>query len=193
MKHILLAGVAALILSACGDTPEAELDDAYDGGGEAAVETIEGALPSETLETESVAADIEAVVDGDADIATVVEEGPAIDADTLSEGLPESLEEKTDIETLEEVAGEVLADPEAVVDVEVPAVGDVEVPTVGDVEVPTVGDAELPTTGDVEAVVEEATEGVDVPSGDDVIDAVTETIEEKVEDVTEDVAADTPQ
>ena len=42
MKQIVLTSIVALALGACRDTPEAQLDDAYTGGGEDAVELVEG-------------------------------------------------------------------------------------------------------------------------------------------------------
>ena len=192
MKHTLLAGAAALILTACGDTTEADLDKAHDGGIETAVETVETvetAPTSETSATESVAADIQAVVDGEADVEVVLEEvGAAIDPETLSEALPET----DGMEKLKEAAGEVMADPEAVVDVDLPSVGEVDLPSVGDVDLPSVGDVDLPSVGDVDLPsvgdvdlpsVGDAVEGVGVPSGADITDTVTEIVEEKVEDV----------
>ena len=167
MKYILLTSFAALALAACGDTPEAELDEAYTGGGDEAVKMVEGTPAEPVRPTESELADTPPIGEAVQPVVT----------DPMNELDPSELVSppvETDAPSEDGAASEIdLDSPEVIT---------------GDDLTETIEGA-LPEAGDLAPGLEDAVEAVDLPDGEE----VTETITETVEDVTETVVEETEE
>lgn len=106
MKPIILTSIAVLALAACSDTPEGKLDEAYEGGGEDAVELVEGA-PAEPLtpvETSPVSIDEETkTIDAMNEMTAAEPVVPAVEtAAPGGDGAPE----ETGISSVEDLVGD---------------------------------------------------------------------------------------
>ena len=161
MKHIVLTSIAVLALAACSDTPEATLDEAYEGGGDDAVELVEG-TPEETVPP----------------VETTPAEGEPVMADPSSEIDP-SDPATTPVETAAPADDGVSAESE----LEAPEV------TVGDALDTTIESA-LPESEGAVTTPEELLDAANVPDAEELIEDAGDTLEETAEEVVEEVVED---
>ncbi len=172
MKNIALTSIAALAIVACSDTTESQLDDAYDGGGEEAVELVEG-----TPEVSEPSADIDETVG-----EVTPESTEAVLADPLNEVEPSELVELP-VET---------AAPELDGVVEESGVTSVE--ELGGENLENAVEEVAAEAADATTVVEGVEETLDVPDTEELIDDAAEALEEKVDEVVEETTdTETPQ
>lgn len=173
MKNIALTSIAVLAIAACSDTPETKLDEAHTGGGEKAVELVEG-TPEVTEPTTEV------------DAEAVPESMDAVDPGSIADVDPSELLE-TPVET---------AAPE--VDGVLEESGLTTVESVTEDAVETAVEDAVTETIDTDAMIEsvEGTveEAVDAADTEEMVDGVVEMVEEKAEEVVEETTdTETPQ
>ena len=172
MKHIVLTSIVALAFAACSDTPDTQLDEAYEGGSEDAVELVEG-TPEETVpptettpgESDTIEGAIETVTaDPSAEISSSDLIEPPVETAAPSE---DGVSEESELDTPTEVIGDNLDT----------AVEDVLPAPEGDLSSP-----------------EELLDTENLPDTEDLIDEAGDTLKEKAEEVVEDIEdTETPQ
>ena len=165
MKHMMLTSIAALALVACGDTSESDLDNSYQGGGDAAVELVEGTPEPVVEAAETETSDTEIVANGltvEGDEAALVDESGEVSVEATTELSVDSAPAE-----------------------EPPVEAAVEELESGDL--PSETNALDETVADIEAGVEDTAETL-MEEGEDLVDEAEEALEDVKQDIEEDVS-----
>ena len=157
MKQIVLTSIVALALGACSDTPEAQLDDAYTGGGEDAVELVEGVpagpdTPADTLPFESTP------IGEDTQPGADEPEGEIMPPVETAAPVGDGVMEESDLDAAKEIVGD---NPADLIESALPEVtGDVKAPevTLDPVDLPDTEDLSEQAAGALEDKAEEPAE-----------------------------------